>query len=71
MQHVSRERNGEVDALVVEQLETLIVAILGFLPPKFKGKQHLQDIVQFLEIGECPQGMEKAKRQLLVRKGIK
>ena len=46
--HVSREKNCEVDSLALKQLETFIVAILGYVPPKFQGRQILQDIIHFL-----------------------
>ena len=57
--HVARTQNQEADALVGEQLSTTTMNVTTL--PRFNGAQHLQDIIAYLETGECPIGMEKGK----------
>ena len=39
--------------------------------PKFNGSQHLQEVVTFLETGECPAKMEKGQKRWLTRKATR
>ena len=29
--------------------------------PRFNGAQHLQDVIAYLKLGECPLGMDKGQ----------
>ncbi|MCO5560853.1 hypothetical protein L7F22_014473 [Adiantum nelumboides] len=65
-------QNQEVDALASEQLlgEVVIGAIV-LKEPLFQGSDCMQDIVDFLNSGECPGGLTKGQRQWLVCKATR
>ncbi|MCO5579768.1 hypothetical protein L7F22_033629 [Adiantum nelumboides] len=67
--HVPRMQNQEADALASEQLlgEVVIGAIV-LKEPLFQGSDCMQDIVDFLNSGECLGGLTKGQRQWLARK---
>ncbi|MCO5582409.1 hypothetical protein L7F22_036303 [Adiantum nelumboides] len=69
--HVPRKGNQEADALASEQLQEVIVGAINFQNLLFQGSDCMHDIVNFLEIGECPQDMSKGQRQWLVCKVTK
>ncbi|MCO5573310.1 hypothetical protein L7F22_027079 [Adiantum nelumboides] len=69
--HVPRKENQEADVLASAQLQEVIVGAIKLQNPLFQGSDCMHDIVNFLEIGECPQDMSKGQRQWLVRKATK
>ncbi|MCO5599661.1 hypothetical protein L7F22_053766 [Adiantum nelumboides] len=69
--HVPKKGNQEADALASEQLQEVIVGAIKLQNPLFQGSDCMHDIVNFLEIGECPQDMSKGQRQWLVHKATK
>lgn len=69
IQHVARVHNKEADALANEQSEVKIVAI-KFQEPKLQGQEELEDILFFLQTGECPKNMERIQRHRLARKSL-
>ncbi|MCO5563268.1 hypothetical protein L7F22_016905 [Adiantum nelumboides] len=69
--HVPRKENQEANALASAQLQEVIVGAIKLQNPLFQGSDCMHDIVNFLEIGECPQDMSKGQRQWLVCKATK
>ncbi|MCO5567201.1 hypothetical protein L7F22_020889 [Adiantum nelumboides] len=69
--HVFSKENQEEIALANEQLQEVIVGAIKLQNPLFQGSDCMHDIVNFFEIGECPQDMSKGQRQWLVRKATK
>ncbi|MCO5591399.1 hypothetical protein L7F22_045382 [Adiantum nelumboides] len=64
--HVPRMENQEVDALAGEQLlGEVVVGAIVLKEPLFQGSDFMQDIVDFLNFGECPSGLTKGQRQWL------
>ena len=67
--HVVRTQNQEADALVKEQLNTVVVNVVAL--PKFNGAQHLQDVISYLEIGKFLARMDKGQQKWLVKKAFR
>ncbi|MCO5581781.1 hypothetical protein L7F22_035670 [Adiantum nelumboides] len=64
--HVPRTENQETDALASKQLlEEVVVGAIMLKEPLFQGSACMQDIVDFLNFGECPGGCTKGQRQWL------
>ncbi|MCO5548283.1 hypothetical protein L7F22_001740 [Adiantum nelumboides] len=64
--------NQEADALAGEQLlEEVVVGAIVLKEPLFQGSDCMQDIVDFLNSGECPGGLTKGQRQWLVCKATR
>ncbi|MCO5579806.1 hypothetical protein L7F22_033668 [Adiantum nelumboides] len=69
IQHISRQHNKEVDNVANTQFEVMVGAI-KFKEPLFQGQETMEDILYFLEIGECPKHLERVQRHRLVRKAL-
>ncbi|MCO5597591.1 hypothetical protein L7F22_051670 [Adiantum nelumboides] len=69
IQHISRQHNKEADNMANTQFEVMVGAI-KFKEPPFKGQETMEDILYFLEIGECPKHLERVQRHRLVRKAL-
>ncbi|MCO5611018.1 hypothetical protein L7F22_065267 [Adiantum nelumboides] len=69
IQHISRQHNKEADNMANSQFEVMVGAI-KFKEPLFQGQETMEDILYFLEIGECPKHLERVQRHCLVRKAL-
>ncbi|MCO5584556.1 hypothetical protein L7F22_038484 [Adiantum nelumboides] len=69
IQHISRQHNKEADNMANTQFEVMVGAI-KFKEPLFQGQETMEDILYFLEIGECPKHLERVQRHRLVRKAL-
>ena len=58
IQYVAHMRNKEGDLLAKKQFEIHICAI-KLQDTKFQGQEELEDILFFLQIGECPKAWEE------------
>ena len=58
------------DSLANEGMKEVIVGALKLQPPQMQGKEDLQDILIFLDIGQVPKHLTKGEREWLVRKAI-
>ncbi|MCO5566806.1 hypothetical protein L7F22_020487 [Adiantum nelumboides] len=61
IQHISRQHNKEADNMANTQFEVMVGAI-KFKEPLFQGQETMEDILYFLEIGECPKHLERVQR---------
>ncbi|MCO5587617.1 hypothetical protein L7F22_041566 [Adiantum nelumboides] len=59
--HVPRKDNQEADALASEQLQNVTIGVVALQQPQFQGSDCMLDILHFLKIGECPEGLSKAR----------
>ncbi|MCO5603611.1 hypothetical protein L7F22_057762 [Adiantum nelumboides] len=64
--HVPRKDNQEADTLASEKLQDVIIGAVALQQPQFQGSDCMPDILHFLEIGECLEGLSKGERQWLV-----
>ncbi|MCO5604872.1 hypothetical protein L7F22_059046 [Adiantum nelumboides] len=69
IQHISRQHNKEADNMTYSQFEVMVGAI-KFKEPLFQGQETMEDILYFLETGECPKHLERVQRHRLVRKAL-
>ncbi|MCO5549113.1 hypothetical protein L7F22_002579 [Adiantum nelumboides] len=69
IQHISRQQNKEADNMANTQFEVMVGAI-KFKEPLFQGQETMEDILYFLETGECPKHLERVQRHRLVRKAL-
>ncbi|MCO5571810.1 hypothetical protein L7F22_025558 [Adiantum nelumboides] len=69
IQHISRQHNKEADNMANSQFEVMVGAI-KFKVPLFQGQETMEDILYFLETGECPKHLERVQRHRLVRKAL-
>ncbi|MCO5551299.1 hypothetical protein L7F22_004798 [Adiantum nelumboides] len=69
IQHISRQHNKEADNMANTQFEVMVGAI-KFKEPLFQGQETMEDILYFLETGECPKHLERVQRHCLVRKSL-
>ncbi|MCO5613463.1 hypothetical protein L7F22_067740 [Adiantum nelumboides] len=69
IQHISRQHNKEADNMANTQFEVMVGAI-KFKEPLFQGQETMEDILYFLETGECPKHLERVQRHHLVRKTL-
>ncbi|MCO5554174.1 hypothetical protein L7F22_007700 [Adiantum nelumboides] len=69
IQHISRQHNKEADNMANTQFEVMVGAI-KFKEPLFQGQETMEDILYFLETGECPKHLERVQRHHLVRKAL-
>ncbi|MCO5602941.1 hypothetical protein L7F22_057082 [Adiantum nelumboides] len=69
IKHISRQHNKEADNMANTQFEVMVGAI-KFKDPLFQGQETMEDILYFLEIGECPKHLERVHRHRLVRKTL-
>ncbi|MCO5564616.1 hypothetical protein L7F22_018281 [Adiantum nelumboides] len=67
IQHISHQYNKEADNMANTQFEVMVGAI-KFKEPLFQGQETMEDILYFLETGECPKHLERVQRHRLVRK---
>ncbi|MCO5591397.1 hypothetical protein L7F22_045380 [Adiantum nelumboides] len=58
IQHISRQHNKEVDNLANSQFGVMVGAI-RFKESLFQRQETMEDILYFLETGECPKNLEK------------
>ncbi|MCO5602286.1 hypothetical protein L7F22_056415 [Adiantum nelumboides] len=68
-QHISRQHNKEADNMANNQFEVMVGAI-KFKEPLFQGQETMENILYFLETGECPKHLERVQRHRLVRKAL-
>ncbi|MCO5610272.1 hypothetical protein L7F22_064508 [Adiantum nelumboides] len=69
IQHISRQHNKEADNMANTQFKVMVGAI-KFKEPLFQGQETMEDILYFLETGECPKHLERVQRHRLVRKAL-
>ncbi|MCO5597171.1 hypothetical protein L7F22_051247 [Adiantum nelumboides] len=70
IQHISRQHNKEADNMANTQFEVMVGAI-KFKEPLFQGQETMEDILYFLETGECPRHLEeRVQRHRLVIKAL-
>ncbi|MCO5563739.1 hypothetical protein L7F22_017386 [Adiantum nelumboides] len=70
--HVPRMQNQEADALASEKLlAQVVIGAIVLKEPLFQSSDCMQDIVDFLNSGECPGGLIKGQRQWLVCKATR
>ncbi|MCO5601251.1 hypothetical protein L7F22_055370 [Adiantum nelumboides] len=69
IQHISCQHNKEADNMANTQFEVMVRAI-KFKEPLFQGQETMEDILYFLETGECPKYLERVQRHRLVRKAL-
>ncbi|MCO5551288.1 hypothetical protein L7F22_004787 [Adiantum nelumboides] len=69
IQHILRQHNKEADNMANSQFEMMVGAI-KFKEPLFQGQETMDDILYFLETGECPKHLERVQRHRLVRKAL-
>ncbi|MCO5604833.1 hypothetical protein L7F22_059007 [Adiantum nelumboides] len=69
IQHISCQHNKEADNMANSQFEVMVGAI-KFKEPLFRGQETMEDILYFLETGECPKHLERVQRHCLVRKAL-
>ncbi|MCO5593379.1 hypothetical protein L7F22_047391 [Adiantum nelumboides] len=69
IQHISCQHNKEADNMANTQFEVMVGAI-KFKEPLFQGQETMEDILYFLETGECPKHLERVQRHRLVRKAL-
>ncbi|MCO5555565.1 hypothetical protein L7F22_009110 [Adiantum nelumboides] len=69
IQHISRQHNKEADNMANTQFEVMVEAI-KVKEPLFQGQETMEDILYFLETGECPKHLERVQRHRLVRKAL-
>ncbi|MCO5606142.1 hypothetical protein L7F22_060329 [Adiantum nelumboides] len=69
IQHISRQHNKEADNMANTQFEVMVGAI-KFKEPLFQGQETMEDILYFLETGECPKHLERIQWHRLVRKAL-
>ncbi|MCO5559710.1 hypothetical protein L7F22_013311 [Adiantum nelumboides] len=60
IQHILRQHNKEADNLASSQFGVMVGAI-KFKEPLFQGQQTMEDILYFLETGECLKHLEKVQ----------
>ena len=61
--YVGRAKNQETDALANECLREVTVGAVKLQEPKLQGRESLQDVLCFLEIGEPPPHSTKGERR--------
>jgi len=69
--YVGRAKNQEANALASECFKEVTVGAIKLQEPKLQGKESLQDVLCFLEIGEPPPYSTKGERRWLVRKKLR
>ncbi|MCO5552923.1 hypothetical protein L7F22_006442 [Adiantum nelumboides] len=69
IQHISRQHNKEAENMANTQFEVMVGAI-KCKEPLFQGQETMEDILYFLETGECPKHLERVQRHCLVRKAL-
>ncbi|MCO5603894.1 hypothetical protein L7F22_058048 [Adiantum nelumboides] len=69
IQYISHQHNKEADNMANSQFEVMVGAI-KFKEPLFQGQETMEDILYFLETGECPKHLERVQRHRLVRKAL-
>ncbi|MCO5585759.1 hypothetical protein L7F22_039695 [Adiantum nelumboides] len=69
IQHISHQYNKEADNMANTQFEVMVGAI-KFKEPLFQKQETMEDILYFLETGECPKHLERIQRHSLVRKAL-
>ncbi|MCO5606860.1 hypothetical protein L7F22_061051 [Adiantum nelumboides] len=69
IQHISRQHNKEADNMANNEFEVMVGAI-KFKEPLFQGQESMEDILYFLETGECFKHLERVQRHCLVRKDL-
>ena len=69
--YVGRDKNQEVDALASECLREATVGAVKLHKPKLQGRESLQDVLCFLEIGEPPPHSTRGERRWLARKAVR
>ncbi|MCO5595910.1 hypothetical protein L7F22_049961 [Adiantum nelumboides] len=69
IQHISRQHNKKANNMANTQFEVMVGAI-KLKEPLFQGQETMEDILYFLETGECPKHLERVQRHCLVRKAL-
>ncbi|MCO5602723.1 hypothetical protein L7F22_056860 [Adiantum nelumboides] len=61
IQHISHQHNKEADNLANTQFKVMVGAIM-LKESLFQGQETMEDVLYFLEIGECSKHLEKVQR---------
>ena len=69
--YIARGKNQLADALASEGLKKAMIGAIKLQEPKLQGKDSLQDIICFLEMGEAPSHLTKGERRWLARKAVR
>ncbi|MCO5579608.1 hypothetical protein L7F22_033465 [Adiantum nelumboides] len=69
IQHISRQHNKEAGIMANTQFE-MIVGAIKLKEPLFQEQETMEDILYFLERGECPKHLERVQQHRLVRKAL-
>ena len=69
--YVGRAKNQDADALASKSLKETTIGTVKLQEPKLQGKESLQDVISFLEIGEPPPSLTKGERRWLARKAVR
>ena len=68
---MGRARNQDADALASECLKEVSVGAVKLQEPRMQGKESLQNVSCFLEIGKPPPYLTKGERRWLARKVVR
>ena len=68
---MGRARNQDADALASECLKEVKIGAIKLQEPKMQGRESLQDVWCFLEIGEPSPDLNKGERRWLTRKAVR
>ena len=68
---MGRAKNKETNTLASECLQEVIVEAVKLQEPKLQGKESLQDVLCFLEMGEPPPHSTKGERRWVARKAVR
>ena len=68
---MGRAKNQEANALASECLKDVTVGAVKLQAPKLQGRESLQDVLCFLEIGEPPPHSTRGERRWLARKVVR
>ena len=68
---MGRAKNQEVDVVANECLQEVTVGAVKLQEPKMQGRESLQDVLCFLEIGEPPPHSTGGERRWLARKAVR
>ena len=69
--YVGSTRNQDADALASECLKEVTVGVVKLQEPKMQGRESLQDVWCFLEIGEPLPNLNKGERRWLAREAVR
>ena len=71
LHNVGKARNQDADALASECLKEVTIGVVKLQEPKMQGRESMQDVWFFLEIGEPPPDLNKGERIWLARTAVR